>query len=345
MILIKREIKLCNQLGVMLIMTPIDSFGKPSPQQAADMIRLIKEAGKARNIGEQTEDEFLADYNKNLRESYEKPSVTVDMLIFTVVDKKTVKKQALPDKELRLLLVKRGGHPFKGDWALPGGFVNMNESIDDAAKRELKEETNLDGIYMEQLFTWGEVNRDPRMRVISVSYMALIDSTKVNVHAGNDAEDCKWFTVTQEEIEDVVENSGEDFIHTRKFLLILRSGEDEILSHLKKESNSALSKTSVEILDSVNIAFDHAKIISYGLERLRNKLEYTPIAFNLVPRLFTITGLQKIYEAILGRALLSPNFRRKIAPLVCETDLVEKGVHRPAKLYEYNPAWVLKSFE
>ena len=324
------------------------SFGAATPKEAIDMIRAIEEAKRPQDSSGQTEAEFLADYHKNLKNTYEKPSVTVDMLIFTVVDKKTAKRQVMPDKELRILLVKRGGHPFKGDWALPGGFVNIDESIDDAAKRELLEETNLENVYMEQLFTWGDIGRDPRMRIISISYLALIDSSKVNVHAGNDAEDCKWFTVSQEKTEDDIVNTSDGLVHVEEFLLTLRSDQDEILSILKKDTglqlDNAIGKSSVEVLNSVNIAFDHAKIISCGLERLVNKLEYTPIAFNLVPHLFTITSLQKIYEAILGRGLLAPNFRRKIAPMVHETNEVEKGVHRPAKLYKYNPAWRLTDF-
>ncbi len=326
----------------------IPGFGAPAVRQAIESIQRVKTAKAAQGSSGQTEAEFLADYHKNQKNTYEKPSVTVDMLIFTVADKKTAKKQALPDKELKMLLIKRGGHPFKGDWALPGGFVNIDESVDDAAKRELKEETNLDNIYMEQLFTWGDTGRDPRMRIISVSYLALIDSSKAAAQAGDDADDCRWFTVSQEQIEDEVADSGTGMTHSTTALLTLKSDGDEIISVLQKtteyNANNAVGQSSVEILESVSIAFDHAKIISYGLERLVNKLEYTPIAFNLVPQFFTITSLQKIYEAILGRPLLAPNFRRKIAPMVRETAELEKGVHRPAKLYQYNSTWRLTNF-
>ena len=121
-----------------------------------------------------TEEEFLASYDAS---KYERPSVTVDMLIFTVTNEKKENYRKLPEKVLRLLMIKRADHPYIGQWALPGGFIKMDESLEEGALRELKEETNIDNIYMEQLYTWGDVNRDPRTRIISVSYMALVDSS------------------------------------------------------------------------------------------------------------------------------------------------------------------------
>jgi ADP-ribose pyrophosphatase YjhB (NUDIX family) len=318
-----------------------DTHKNPT-EQALDMIRALK-AVKMPIAGGQTEAVFLEDYRKNQKDNYEKPSVTVDMLIFTVDDKKTSGGKTLPDKELKVLLVKRGGHPYKGDWALPGGFVDINESVEDAAKRELREETGLEDVYMEQLFTWGDVDRDPRMRVISVSYLALIDSSKVQVRAGDDAEDCRWFTVLREQIEYSETVAEEGMAYTTKYLMKLKNNGDEILAVLKKELSMGKNQTpgwvTIDIMDSAGIAFDHAKIISYGLDRLVNKLEYTPIAFNLVSKSFTLTELQKIYEAILGRKLLTPNFRRKILPTVFETTDIKEGAHRPAKLYSRNPYW------
>lgn len=311
-------------------------------EQALDTIKALK-AAKAKPDGGRAETAFLEDYRNNQKDRYEKPSVTVDMLLFTVDDKKTSGGKTLPDKELKVLLVKRGGHPYKGDWALPGGFVDINESVDDAAKRELREETGLEDVYMEQLYTWGDVDRDPRMRVISVSYLALIDSSKVDIRAGDDAEDCQWFTISREQIESQEKATGAGMTYTAQYLLKLSDSSEKILAVLKKETsigkNQTPGKVTVDILDSAGIAFDHAKIINCGLDRLVNKLEYTPIAFNLVPEAFTLTELQKIYEAILGRKLLTPNFRRKILPAVLETPAVKEGAHRPAKLYSRNPYW------
>ena len=125
---------------------------------------------------------------------YDRPSVTVDMLIFTVTEQENKNYRKLPDKELRLLMVKRGDHPYIGQWALPGGFVREKESLEEAALRELKEETNIDNVYIEQLFSWGKVDRDPRTRVISVSYMSLIDSP-LKYKGQPRCRGCKWFAV------------------------------------------------------------------------------------------------------------------------------------------------------
>lgn len=125
--------------------------------------------GETKMINRQglTEEQFLTTYDAS---KYERPSVTVDMLILTVTEEEKKNYRKLPEKVLKLLMIKRGDHPYMGQWALPGGFVQMNESLDEAAGRELKEETNIDDIYMEQLYTWGDVARDPRTRVISASY-------------------------------------------------------------------------------------------------------------------------------------------------------------------------------
>lgn len=140
-----------------------------------------------------TEEEFLKAYDAS---KFERPSVTTDMLIFTVMEKENKNYRKLPEKTLKLLMIKRGDHPCLGWWALPGGFVNMDESLDQGALRELKEETNIDNIYMEQLYTWGDVDRDPRTRIITTSYMALVDSQALNIKASDDADDAKWFDVS-----------------------------------------------------------------------------------------------------------------------------------------------------
>lgn len=295
------------------------------------------------------EAEFLEWYKREEKNKYEKPSVTVDMLIFTVADKKKSNNRRLPGKELRILLVKRKDHPFIGQWAIPGGFVNMNENLDESAMRELKEETNLENIYMEQLYTWGDVGRDPRMRVISTSYMALVDSTNLNVRAGDDAEDAKWFTIKESLVEESKEKSDGKYQVIKKIELQLVSEDEEeiMFSTLLVESTTtnAVTKTETKIIDANGVAFDHLKIIQYALDRLVNKVEYTPIAFNLMPEYFTLTELQMVYETILGKKLIKSNFRRKILPMVIETDKVKGDfAHRPSKLFTFNPEWVLSTF-
>jgi len=258
----------------------------------------------------------------------------------------------LGEKKLSVLLVKRRDHPYIGQWALPGGFVNMNESLDEAAIRELKEETNIDNLYMEQLYTWGDVNRDPRTRVISTSYMTLVDAESLNIKAGSDAEDVRWFTVQFNLVQDDKTVFPNGSIREQEYLLRLEGqfdGMTEVLTSVIKKittNEGKVTKTRWEIADSNGIAFDHAKIIAYGIERLRNKIQYTDIAFNLMPRLFTLTDLQQVYEVILGKKLLKANFRRKISGMVQDTNEYTKDkAHRPSKLYRYHPNWRENEFE
>ena len=284
-----------------------------------------------------TEEEFLRQYSPG---NYERPSVTVDMLLFTVVDKVVEDIRKLNEKELRILLIKRKEHPYIGEWAIPGGFVNINESIEEAAHRELKEETNIDNIYMEQLATFGDVGRDPRMRVISTAYMALVPNKNLNPIAGDDAENVAWFTIKSGEITEREQGIS--------FNLILENNEEKILISYKiieKYSYSGVTKTK-EVLYTVNkesnneIAFDHVKIINMALDRLKNKVEYTSIAFNLVDEYFTMADIQSIYEILLNKKFHRMEFMRKTKKMLIETDKVntDKG-HRPAKYYKYNKDW------
>lgn len=287
-----------------------------------------------------TEEQFLAAYDAS---KYERPSVTVDILVFTVTEGEKENYRKLSEKELRILLIKRGEHPFLGRWALPGGFVKMDESLDEAAIRELKEETNIDDIYMEQLYTWGDVGRDPRTRVISTTYMSLADSSTLNIKASDDADDAKWFTVSAKTFQEQKDVTDNGYTHQRLIRLSLSNDDDELSAIIKivKTVEGKVTKTRREIVESHGLAFDHAKIIEYGLERLRNKIEYTDIAFNLMPELFTLTELQQVYEVILGRELLKANFRRKIAGMVIETNKYARDSgHRPSKLFRFNPNWI-----
>ena len=297
-----------------------------------------------RNKNGLTEKEFLARYDDS---KYKKPSVTVDMLIFTVCKGQKSSYRRLPERVLKILMVKRGDHPYIGQWALPGGFVNIDEGIRDAALRELKEEVNIDDIYMEQLYTWGDVNRDPRTRVISCSYMSLADSSKLDIKAGDDAADAGWFTVKYNTVEEK-KTAAKKGYRIQDLISLELIGDNTKLSatvRTVKDVEGSVKGCSREVVSSSGIAFDHAKIIQYAIERLRNKIEYTDIAFNLMPEYFTLTELQQVYEVILGRELLKANFRRKISGMVIETDRITKDVgHRPSKLYKFNPNWVESSF-
>jgi len=216
--------------------------------------------GDLRNKQGLTEKEFLARYDAG---RYERPSVTVDMLIFSIMDEMK--------KELKILMVKRGDHPYLGYWALPGGFVNMDESLDAAALRELKEETGIEDIYMEQLYTWGDVDRDPRTRVIGCSYMAIVDSSKLTVKAGDDAEDAAWFKVECSSID-----QKKPINNVR---LVLSNDRDTLEAIIKVDRtfDGNTVRVSRELSESRGIAFDHGKIIEYAVESIRNRLEYTDI--------------------------------------------------------------------
>jgi 8-oxo-dGTP diphosphatase len=202
------------------------------------------------------------------------PAVAVDMIIFTV-----------GNDDLMVLLIRRRGEPFAGRWAIPGGFVEPDESLDDAAARELREETSVSDVFLEQLYTFGEPGRDPRGRVISVAYYALLREAPA-VSGGDDAADAGWFPL------------------------------------------GALPP----------LAFDHATILDYALDRVRKKVEYTNIVYSLLPDTFTLTELQRVYEIILGTPLDKRNFRKKISSLDLVTptgELRRDGAHRPAKLYRF----------
>lgn len=287
--------------------------------------------------------------------------VATDVLLYTVRNENQENLRKLPEKKLQLLMIKRKGEPFKGQWAIPGGAVENNEDIDTAAYRELKEETNIDNVYVEQLYTWGAKDRDPRAefspqnRAVSVSYMALVDSEKLNIQAGDDAEDAKWFTVqcstmatTLEDGKGVVLGKERDYSLT----LVHKEGDEEIecsaIIRVKHMIWGTVVYTERQILKSNNIAFDHAKIIQYSLERLQNKVEYTNIAFNLMPEFFTLAEIQDVYEILLGKELLTPNFRKKMVDvdrLVIPTNnkRTEKVGHRPSILYKFNPDWFNKN--
>lgn len=208
---------------------------------------------------------------------YHYPAVTVDIVVFT-----------LERGVLHILLVQRKHDPFGGCWAIPGGFVLDDEKLDEAARRELAEETGLDDIYLEQLYTFGDPGRDPRGRVISVAYIALVRVGRQRLQAATDAADVRWFSV----------------------------------GDLPQP-----------------LSFDHDEIVHYALRRLRSKLEYTTLAFQLLPAEFTLPELKHIYEQILGEPLDRGNFYRKIkaAELLEETKGFREGKGRPARLYRFRP--------
>ncbi len=210
---------------------------------------------------------------------YPRPALTVDVLLFAVLDER-----------LSVLLIQRKGEPFRDRWAIPGGFVEMNEDLEAAARRELREETGLSGdLYIEQLYTFGDPDRDPRGRTISVAYYGLVSAADTAaVRSGDDASDARWVPLDQ-------------------------------------------------ALGNLPLAFDHEQVLQTGLARLRGKLDYTAVGFELLPETFTLSALQQVYEIILGRPLDKRNFRRKIVGLHILTEVTD-GPRTRGRLYRFNEA-------
>jgi len=283
-----------------------------------------------------TEREFLQQYKVG---DYERPSVTTDMVIFTVTEEEADSYRKLPEKELRILLIRRAGHPFLGKWALPGGFVRSNETTEQAAVRELREETGVEDVYLEQLYTFSDIGRDPRTWVISCSYMALINSDKLELKAGDDAADAAWFKVTYRPLKEEKVLIEDGYMKMLEYELILSSEEEELSAVVAKTITAKTTSTGTDfkIVSNEGLAFDHAKMIACAIERLRGKVNYTDIALHLMPKLFTLTELQQVYEVVLDKELLKAAFRRKVADLVAETDqYTENAGHRPSRLYRRN---------
>jgi 8-oxo-dGTP diphosphatase len=214
--------------------------------------------------------------NKKYCYKYPRPAVTADCIIF-----------GFDAGELKVLLIERGIEPFKGMWAIPGGFLQLEESTDDCAKRELYEETGLQNVFMEQLYSFSDPARDPRGHVITIAYYALVKLSDYNIKAGDDAKNAKWF---------------------------------------------GISKVPT-------LAFDHEQILRVALNRLRGKIRYQPVGFELLPKRFTLPDLQTLYESILDVKIDRRNFRRKIDSmgLIIDHNETVKGVpHKGAKYFSFD---------
>lgn len=266
------------------------------------------------------EKEFLEDYDDT---KYDKLSMTSDILLVSVSNKDNTNYRKTSKKMISILLVKRDEFPFKDKWCLPGGFLNpKNETLDECAKRILKKETNLSDIYLEQLYTFDDIERDPRTRVVSTAYVALVDKNKLTDKLNENA---LWFDIAEISYQDNIVN------------VTLNNKQETIKFSIKKNlMEKTTNQYSYSIIKNESIAFDHPKVILAGIERIRNKINYTDIVFNMMSEYFTLGELQDVYEVILGENLLAPAFRRIIANKVEKTDkmLTGKG-HRPSVLYKY----------
>jgi 8-oxo-dGTP diphosphatase len=211
--------------------------------------------------------------------AYARAALTVDCVVFGL---------AFQDgATLQILLIQRGLPPFLGRWALPGGFVRLDETLDEAARRELREETGIERIFLEQLRAFGDLERDPRERVVTIAHVGLVKLSDHRIRAATDAANAAWFAID----------------------------------------------------DLPPLAFDHDAIVAEALTTLRRRVRQQPLGFELLPPRFTLTQLQRVYEAILGRALDKRNFRKKVLALgiLRELDEVEQDVaHRAARLYAFD---------
>jgi 8-oxo-dGTP diphosphatase len=192
-----------------------------------------------------------------------------------------------PKEGISVLLIQRKYEPFQGGWALPGGLVDENESLEQAVERELHEETGVRVDYLEQLYTFGAVGRDPRNRVVAVAYYGLVKKSDFKLYAATDADDARWFH----------------------------------LDHLPE------------------LAFDHSTILQKAVERLRGKIRYEPIGFELLDEKFPFSDLHKLYENVLGKEVDRRNFKKKFLQLDILTELEEKvseGPGRPGSLFKFN---------
>ena len=234
--------------------------------------------------------EFLASYDAGL---WEHPSVAVDVVLLTVAR-----------DALRTLLVRRDSQPQKGRWSVPGGFVGVDDSLDDAAERVLRTKAGLDAVFTEQLYTFGEPGRDPRTRVISVAYYALVEPDRLERAAA------------------------------------APTGRTLALAEVAVEANGRLRSVEARTTDgsALPLAFDHDSILATAVERIRGKLDYAPIGFELLPDTFTLLELRRVHEAILGRPLNKDSFRRTVITRGTVEATGERATglgHRPPELYRF----------
>ncbi len=266
----------------------------------------------------ESEKEFLKNYNIK---KYECPSVTADVAAFMVSSEGKTSYRRNPENKLKLLLIKRGGHPFKDKWALPGGFLQKGETIEECALREIHEETNVMPVSIMPVGVYSAPDRDPRGWIISNAYVSIISEEAVKQVGMDDASDAQWFSVSFEQDED-----GE-------YHLTL-TYEDVELKAVLAEKKSKFGRTEFSIIDNGDFAFDHAAMIAASLSALRAEAKNYDTILDFLPEKFTLTAFQKVQETIMNVSVMPANFRRMVSGYVEETDEYVRGEgHRPAKLY------------
>ena len=265
------------------------------------------------------EEEFLRNYDIT---KYKRPSITTDIAAFTIRNEERENYRRDDKRKLSLLLIKRGEFPYKGHWALPGGFLKNNETVEQCAVRETLEEAGIEPSAIMPVGIFSEPNRDPRGWIVSNAFVSIITSNAENIRGGDDAADAKWFDVEFERNE-----NGE--------CSLTLSCLDIELKALLKEVSNKFGITKYQIIDDGTLAFDHAAIIAAALTVLRKCIGDFEISFDFLPEKFTLSELQCVQETILNVSMLPANFRRKAAEYVEKTDEYITGAgHRPAMLYK-----------
>ena len=267
------------------------------------------------------EKSFLSEYSI---ENYERPSVTTDIAVFALRYEENENYRLNSSKKLSILLIKRGEYPFKGMWALPGGFLRKGETVEECAVREIFEETSVKPLSLISAGVFSKPDRDPIGWIISNAFASVIGKAEKNPEAGDDAADAQWFDVTFERTDESM------------YRLKLVYEDTELLSVLS-ERKTSFGKIFFEADEKSMLAFDHAEIIASSLAELRQRAKNFDVIFDFLPEKFTLTELQSVQEAITNISVTPANFRRKISGYVSETDEYTQGDgHRPARLYKRN---------
>lgn len=275
------------------------------------------------DMTEISEKQYLKDYNIN---DYDRPSVATDIVIFSIYEEAAKSQRKMAEGKLSVLMIRRKEHPFAGCWALPGGFLRKDETIEECALRELREETGVADARLDLIGAFSRPGRDARGWIISNAFMAPVYRGATSIRGGDDAAEAVWYSL--------------DAIYDNKasvWRLTLDSEEREEAVRLTVEVSMKKGMHGIaefETINSEGIAFDHSEIILKALLTLRKHLEADALAYEFLPEKFTIMQLQKTYEIVLEKELLAANFRRKMFDEIEETGEIQEGkAFRPAMLY------------
>ena len=284
--------------------------------------------------------EFYKQITNQNNDNFQNLSVTVDNIVLRFTNKSSNNYRKLAEKKLQVCLIQRENSPFQGNFAVPGTFIDLGLPLSESARQCVQEKTGLSNFYYEQLYTFGDKQRDPRTRVLSVAYLILTNNEEEIIN-GN------WFDINIKEEEIILKETADGYIQTQNVHIQLVNNDytlnNEVQVYFEKKNCEEIK--DVKIIKS-ELAFDHIKILYFAYERLKNKIEYTDVIFNLLPKNFTLTELKLCFEAILQEKLLDANFRRKIKSKVKPVDDFdkEKG-HRPSRLFTHNISWKLNNLE